>query len=147
VLTGGWEGMARLWDVATGAELKSFQGQAWISYAAFSSDHQRVLTVSSLDEKTAVQLWDVTTGKELGRISPPAGRLIFGLASPDESTVATASPAETDEQGNKLPADATKIQLWNLLTGKEISHFLVPGACHRHAAAVSGWEQVVHWRF
>jgi len=43
--------------------------------------------------------------------------------------VATASPAETDEQGNKLPAaGATRIQLWNLLTGKEISHFLVPGA-------------------
>ena len=129
VLTGGREGMARLWDVATGEELESFQGEAWIRYAAFSSDHQRVVTVSSRDEKTTVQLWDVTTGKELGRISSPAGKLIFGLASPDGSTVATASPAETDEQGNKLPAaGATRIQLWNLLTGKEISHFLVPGA-------------------
>ena len=129
VLTGGREGMARLWDAATGAELKSFQGEAWISYAAFSTDHQRVVTVSSRDEKTTVQLWDVTTGKELGRISPPAGKLIFGMASRDGSTVATASEAETGEQGDKLPAiGATRIQLWNLLTAKEISHFLVPGA-------------------
>ena len=129
VLTGGREGMARLWDVATGEELKSFQGEAWIRYAAFSSDHQRVVTVSALDEKTSVQLWDVTTGKELGRISPPAGKLIVGRPSPDGSTIATASPAETGEHGNKLPAGgATRIQLWNLLTGKEISHFLVPGA-------------------
>jgi WD40 repeat protein len=129
VVTGGREGMARLWDGSTGAELKSFQGEAWIRYAAFSSDHQRVVTVSTLDEKTSVQLWDVKTGKMLGRMSPTAGKLIFGLAPPDGSTVATASEAGTDAQGNKLPAGgATKIQLWNLLTGKEINHFLVPGA-------------------
>jgi WD40 repeat protein len=129
VLTGGREGMARLWDVATGAELKSFQGEAWIRYAAFSSDHHRVLTVSSLDEKISVQLWDVATGKELGRFAPPAGKLIFGLASPDGSTVATASPVEAEELKTRLPAGrATKIQLWNLLTGKEIHHFLVPDA-------------------
>ncbi|MGA3010447.1 MAG: WD40 repeat domain-containing protein [Terracidiphilus sp.] len=129
VLTGGREGAVRLWDVATGAELKLFQGEAWIRNVAFSSDHQRVVSVSSLDEKTSAQLWDVTTGKELGRISPPAGKLIFGIVSPNGSTVATARPAETDEQGNKLAAGgATRIQLWNLLTGKEIRHFLVPGA-------------------
>jgi WD40 repeat protein len=129
VMTGGREGKARLWDAATGAELQSFQGEAWIRHVAFSPDHQRVLAVSSVDNKYAVQLWDVASGKELGRISPPAGKLIFGLASTDGSTVATASQVETDEQGKKLPAPgATKIQFWNLLTGQELKYFLVPGA-------------------
>jgi WD40 repeat protein len=129
VMTGGREGMARLWDAATGEELQAFQGEAWIRHVAFSSDHRRVLAVSSVDNKYAVQSWDVASGKELGRISPPAGKLIFGLASPDGSTVATASQAATGEQENKLPAPgATKIQFWNLLTGQELKHFLVPGA-------------------
>lgn len=129
VMTGGREGVARLWDAATGEELQSFQGEAWIRRVAFSSDHQRVLTVSSVDNKVAVQLWDVATGKELGRISPPAGKLIFGLASLDGSTVATVSQVSTGEQGGKLPAPgAARIQFWNLLTGQELKHFLVPGA-------------------
>ncbi len=127
-LTGGREGKARLWDVATGEELQSFQGEAWIRDVAFSTDHRRVLTVSSLDEKTTVQLWDEASGKELGRISPPAGKLLLGLDSADESTIATASWVEKDEQGNKLPAGATRIQLWDVVTGKELRHFLVPGA-------------------
>jgi WD40 repeat protein len=129
VMTGGREGVTRLWDAATGEELQSFQGEAWIRRVAFSLDHRRVLTVSSVDNKVAVQLWDVATGKELGRISPPAGKLIFGLASPDGSTVATVSQVSTGEQGEKLPAPgATRIQFWNLLTGQELKHFLVPGA-------------------
>ncbi|MGD0293172.1 MAG: WD40 repeat domain-containing protein [Terracidiphilus sp.] len=129
VMTGGREGVARLWDAATGEELQFFRGEAWVRHVAFSADHRRVLAVSSVDNKYAVQLWDVATGKELGRISPPAGKLIFGLASPDGSTVATVSQVATDEQGEKLPAPgATKIQFWNLLTGQELKHFLVPGA-------------------
>lgn len=128
-LTGGREGKARLWDVATGEELQFFQGEAWITHVAVSSDNRNVLTVSILDEKTAVQLWDKASGKELGRISPPAGNLLFGLDSADGSTITTANWVETDEQGNKLPAGGgAKIQMWNVVTGKELRHFLVPGA-------------------
>ena len=35
VLTGGWEGKARLWDAATGDELQSYQGEAWITSCGF----------------------------------------------------------------------------------------------------------------
>src|ERR1039458_7418050 len=43
-LTGGREGKARLWDVATGEELQFFQGEAWITHVAVSSDNRNVLT-------------------------------------------------------------------------------------------------------
>ncbi|MGA1984434.1 MAG: WD40 repeat domain-containing protein [Acidobacteriaceae bacterium] len=127
-LTGGREGKARLWDAATGEELQFFQGEAWITHVAVSSDNRNVLTVSVLDQKTAVQLWDKASGKELGRISQPAGNLLFGLDSADGSTITTANWVEKDDQGNKLPAGGAKIQMWNVMTGKELSHFLVPGA-------------------
>lgn len=126
VLTGGWEGKARLWDAATGEELQSYQGEAWIMHVAFSTDHRNVLTVSSLDEKTTVQLWDAASGKELGRISP-AGGLLYGLDSADGSTIATANWVESDGQGNKLSTGVAKIQLWNVVTGKELRQFLLPG--------------------
>ncbi len=126
VLTGGWEGKARLWGAASGEELQSYQGEAWITHVAFSRDHRSVLTVSSLDEKSTVQLWDAASGKELGRISP-AGGLIYGLDSEDGSTIATANWVETDGQGNKLPTGSAKIQFWNVLTSKELSHFMLPG--------------------
>jgi len=126
VLTGGWEGKARLWDAASGEELQSYQGEAWIIHVAYSSDHRNVLTVSSLDQKTTVQLWDAASGKELGRISP-AGKLIYGLESVDGSTIATASMVEFDGQGNKLPAGATRIQFWDVVTGKKLREFMLPG--------------------
>jgi len=128
VLTGGREGVARLWDAATGEELQAFPAEAWIRHVALTADDRRVLAVSELDGRTTVQLWDEVSGKELGRLSP-AGKPIYGLASPDGGTLATAALVNTDEQGIQLPPPgATKIQLWNLLTGKEIRHFLVPGA-------------------
>ena len=126
VLTGGWEGRARLWDAASGEELQSYQGEAWITHVAFSTDHRNVLTVSSIDEKTTVQLWDAARGKELGRMTP-AGELIYGIDSADGSTIATANRVESEGQGNKLPTGAAKIQLWNVVTGKELSHFMLPG--------------------
>jgi WD40 repeat protein len=127
VLTGGREGKARLWNAATGEELQSYQGEAWIWNVAFSGDHRNVLAVSNLDEKTTVQLWDEASGKELGRISP-TGSPLEGLVSADGSTIATANRVFSDGQGNKLPAGATTIQFWNVVTGKELRHFLVPGA-------------------
>jgi WD40 repeat protein len=126
VLTGGREGKARLWDAASGEELQSYQGEAWVTHVAFSTDHRNVLTVSSLDEKTTVQLWDEKSGKELGRITP-AGGLLYGLDSADGSTIVTANWIEAGGQGNKLPNGAAKIQLWNVLTGKELGQFLLQG--------------------
>jgi WD40 repeat protein len=126
VLTGGWEGKARLWDAASGEELQSYQGEAWIMHVAFSTDHRNVLTVSSFDGKTTVQLWDAASGKELGRISPVGG-VLYGLDSADGSTIATANWVESDGQGNKLSTGAAKIQLWNVVTGKELSQFVLPG--------------------
>jgi WD40 repeat protein len=129
VLTGGREGTARLWDAVTGEELQSFQGEAWIRHVTFSRNNRSVLAVSNLGETSAVQLWDAASGKELGRISPLAGQPLYGLVSADGSTIATANRVETDDRGNKLPAGGTtKIQLWNVVTGKELRHFLVPGA-------------------
>jgi WD40 repeat protein len=75
VLTGGKEGTARLWDVATGKELQFFQGEGWITYATLSADNRSVPTVSTA---RTVQLWDEVSGKELQRFSLPWGGMVCG---------------------------------------------------------------------
>ncbi len=57
------KGVARLWDVASGKEIRTFRGHdAQISALAFSPDGTQVLT-GSLDE--TARLWDAQSGKEL----------------------------------------------------------------------------------
>jgi WD40 repeat protein len=89
---GHWEGMVRLWDIATGKEVGWLQGpwggRVTPGCAAFSPD-SRVLTVAGLDH--AVHLFDLATGKERpqdGGLLGDVGRVAI---SPDAKRLATAS--------------------------------------------------------
>lgn len=63
VLTSSDDRTARIWDAATGKELKKFAGHTEVvRSAAFSPDEKRVVTCS--DDKTA-RIWDTETGREL----------------------------------------------------------------------------------
>jgi len=59
VLTGRREGTAKLWDVTTGQEIRTFQYGDNVSSVAFSPDGRMVLTGSS--DGTA-KLWDSGPG-------------------------------------------------------------------------------------
>ena len=64
VLTGSWDGTARLWDAQTGRELQSFTSayHANIEGVAFSPDGKYVLTGSA---DNAARLWDARSGQQL----------------------------------------------------------------------------------
>lgn len=105
VLTGGWDKIARLWDVQTGKELQSFVGHSgFVTSVAFSSDGTRVLTGSG--DQTA-RLWDVETGKELQRFAGPTYAINSVAFSPDRRKVLT---------GN----DDGTARIWDVQTGKEL---------------------------
>ena len=104
VLTGSFDGMARLWDVATGLPIGQplvHQGGAdvmdygpdgtWahtkgVRAVAFSPDGKTVLTGSS--DKTA-RLWDVATGLPIGEPLYMKALSIAVAFSPDGKTVLT----------------------------------------------------------
>ena len=128
VMTGGREGVARLWDAATGEELQSFR------------------------EKRGSGMWPFP--QTIGECSPSAAsitrlRCSCGMWRQARNWEGSRRRRETDlrarfsrweygghgESGGnrrargKVPAPgATKIQFWNLLTSQELKHFLVPGA-------------------
>jgi WD40 repeat protein len=118
VLTGALDDTLRLWDRATGKELRRFTppepmptpgrksvGMAARRYYAALSRDGRTLAIATRD--SAVQLWDVATGKAMRRLdSPPSG--IAGIVfAPDGKTLALRGSDRT-------------IHLVDANTGKEL---------------------------
>jgi RNA polymerase sigma factor (sigma-70 family) len=109
--TGGYEQengvyYARLWEVATGKELRRFpiahQTNRPITTLAFSHDGTKLAGASWGDGQ--LRLFDVATGKEL-KVFPKIGEDIQGIAfAPDGKTVAAAGD---------------RIHLYDPATGKE----------------------------
>jgi WD40 repeat protein/transcriptional regulator with XRE-family HTH domain len=107
-LTGGTDGIIRLWDVRSGEEIRQFLGHTGsISGSIFSPDGKRILTGSA--DKTA-RLWDLTTGKELHKFTGYNDVLTGVAYAPDGKTILTTS------------SDGTT-RLWDSTTGQEIRIF------------------------
>jgi RNA polymerase sigma factor (sigma-70 family) len=104
---GGYESekgvyFARMWDVATGKELRRFTaGDGRLRSLAFSPDGA---TLAGGGGDARLRLWEAATGKEL-KVFPKIGRRIESVAfAPDGKTVAAAGDS---------------VQLYDAATGKE----------------------------
>jgi WD40 repeat protein len=102
IVTASDDKTARIWDAATGRQIRVLAGHTGaIWHAAFSLDGTRVVT-ASYDE--TARIWDSATGRQLLSI---AGRDEFSSAefSPDGRRVVTASVGEG-------------VRIWDAGTGK-----------------------------
>jgi WD40 repeat protein/serine/threonine protein kinase/tetratricopeptide (TPR) repeat protein len=80
-LTAGWDGTARVWDVATGRQLRRLEGFGdRAGCASLSRDGRRALVAG---DGTAVVVWDVTTRKVIRRFTKARGWTGSGRLSPD----------------------------------------------------------------
>jgi len=107
VLTGSEDNTVRLWDPATGKQLRLFESGGQVHSVAFSPDGRAVL---SGGESAPAHLWNAATGKELQRFGS-FGAYVMGVAfSPEGRFVLT---------GN---LDNTTI-LWDTASGKQVRTF------------------------
>ena len=105
VLTASWDNTARLWDVASGQELRALRGhEEGVTSAQFSADGNTVLTASW--DKTA-RLWEVASGKELQALRGHEEGVWTAQFSADGKTVLTASVDRT-------------ARLWDVASGIEL---------------------------
>jgi WD40 repeat protein len=107
----GMFGEARLWSIADGKLVRTFQGHQDSLYSAALGPDGRMLATASYDSQ--VKLWDVASGKELGTL---AGHndAVFDLAfRPDGKILATASGDRT-------------VKLWDVATLARLDTFGQP---------------------
>ena len=102
------DGTARLWDVASGVEIRRFEGAGlWAKSIAFSPDGRQVLTGC---QDGVVRMWATQTGELVRRLeghSLPVNSVVF---SHDGRKMLSGS------------SDST-VRLWDRYTGAEIRQF------------------------
>ncbi|MCY3019107.1 MAG: WD40 repeat domain-containing protein [Planctomycetota bacterium] len=98
----------KLWDVATGRELRTFSDHTgWVISVAFSPDGKLALSGSS---KKELKLWEVATGRELRTFSGHDGQVMSVAFSPDGKAALSGSWPNT-------------LKLWDLETGRDLRTF------------------------
>jgi WD40 repeat protein len=117
IVSAGQDGTIRLWDVASGKELRKFLGHTNSVYnVVFAPDGQRLLSCSA--DKT-VRLWDVATGKQLQRLEGHRDYVWSIAFSPDGKRAASGG-GNQQADGKIIRGEADyAVRLWDLETGRE----------------------------
>lgn len=103
ILTASWDGTARLWNTADGAEIAVLEGHNRpVSSARFSPDGSRIVTAG--DDGT-VRVWTADGNEDLALLTIPDDNGLMAV-EPGGSSVATASPDGS-------------VRLWDMATGEE----------------------------
>lgn len=107
-LSGSEDQTLRLWEVATGREVRTFVGHTEaITFAVFSPDGKQILS-SSYDR--TLKLWDAATGREIRTFRGHAEGVWDAAFSPDGKWALSGG---ADQQ----------MKLWNVATGDEVRTF------------------------
>ena len=106
--SGSWDKTLKLWDVATGLEVRTFTGHSnSVTSVAFSPDGK--LALSGCWDST-LKLWDVVTGLEVRTFSGHSDWVASVAFSPDGKLALSGSSDQT-------------LKLWDVLTGREVRTF------------------------
>jgi WD40 repeat protein len=93
----------KLWDAATGQEVRSLKGHTrQVTSVAFSPDGRRLASASGFE----VKLWDAATGQEIRSLQGHTSDVFSVAFSPDGRRLASASGFE--------------VKVWDAATGQEI---------------------------
>jgi RNA polymerase sigma factor (sigma-70 family) len=127
LVSASWDKTARLWDAATGKELRRLSHEDTVREIAFSPDG-KALATETVPKKggPTLHLWDLTTGKEVWSAPVASVRLLAVGWSADGRTVLTAAYL-----------DGT-VRRWDAATGKEGDALALPGRLEAAAFSADG---------
>jgi WD40 repeat protein len=130
VVTGNWDGSARVWDVATGRSLVTLAAHNGVVEAvAFSPDGTMLATAG---DDTTAKLWDLEAGRRLLTLRGHTGSLTALAFSPDGTRLATGAVDGT-VRVYVLPIDElmaiSRARLTRGWTAAECARYLRSGRC------------------
>jgi hypothetical protein len=102
LVSGGFDGHVRVWDLADGKELHALKADAGTVYGIAISFDGKTIASSGRD---GLKLWDLVSGKELPREEMNRHNCIAVAFSPDSKLVAAG--------------DSSTVTLWEVATGKQ----------------------------
>ncbi|HUT92742.1 MAG TPA: alpha/beta hydrolase fold domain-containing protein [Thermoguttaceae bacterium] len=105
LVTGSWDGTARLWDVASGKEVRTLAHHKMAVISVAFSPDGRLLAVGSDD--TTVTLWEVATGRLVRTLDEHSSYVLSVTFSPDGRLLASSTAHG-------------KIKLWDVSSGQEV---------------------------
>ena len=103
--SGSYDNTIKLWNLATGEEIRTLQGHSSPVYSVAISPDGKTLVSGSADN--TVKLWNLATGEEIRTFKGHSDEVNSVAISPDGKSIASGSRDKT-------------IKLWNLATGKLI---------------------------
>jgi WD40 repeat protein len=107
-LAGSWDNTLRLWDLASGREIRKFVGHTSDVYSvAFAPDGKTALSGSA---DNTLSLWDLASGREIERFEGHSGGVFSVAIAPDGKTALSGSQDKT-------------LRLWDLASGREVRKF------------------------
>ncbi|MCX7012278.1 MAG: MBL fold metallo-hydrolase [Candidatus Sumerlaeota bacterium] len=89
LLTGGWDGTARLWEVESGNEIRTLAHHAMAVHSVAFSPDGRLVAVGSGD--TTVTLWEAATGRRLRSLAGHDSYVLSVAFSPDGRQLASGA--------------------------------------------------------
>ena len=105
IVTASVDNTARIWDAATGRQLRLLSGHAdAVYFAAFSPNGKQLVTASK--DKTA-RIWDVATGRQTMLLSGHTDWVVSAAFSPEGKRIVTASFDNT-------------ARIWDAATGRQL---------------------------
>jgi WD40 repeat protein len=120
---GGWDKSVIIWEVATGKLLQKIDGQLnFLNRLALSSDGRWLAYWSSNDANGDynVRIWDVANAKLAHHFEPRQGPVNVAAFSADSARLVFIG-GKSNHQGS-----AYYVQLWDVVSGKEIRTFTSP---------------------
>jgi len=109
VITGSWEGNARIWDVATGKAIHNIKHGMYVHAVAYSPDGRLVATGSN-DKDGELRLWKAATGEPVKTLDGHTDAVLSVVFSRDGKRLLSSSYDKT-------------ARLWDVESGEQLREF------------------------
>jgi len=116
LVTAGYDGLAKVWDIKTGKEVLSMDASWSITYVTYTPDGTQIITS---DDRGYIHTWDAVTGKLFSSIMAYNNGIATMALSPDGQHMAVVGSV-TSMNSQDETIGSYEIGIWDIKTGEKV---------------------------